>query len=137
MHDLNNGHRPVSAENEGTIELDIVALGVTMILPREFKGHGAFALPAGGLLIHGQWDGEIKVNGVVIISRTAVVRGRIHAQTVYVDGNVVRRADESRSEIRAVELVITDTGRCAADVVCKVWSCGKGSRFDGTVQSGS
>jgi len=135
MNDLRS--LPIHAEANGEMELDIVALGITMIMPQEMKGHGGFELPAGGVLIYGHWEGDIKVKtGVVIVARGAVVSGRILARTIYIDGEVARMPNGARSEVNATELIITDAGICHANMICKVFCCGKGATVDGAVQSG-
>lgn len=135
---VGNGARvdaPPGLDRSG-IEIDIVREGINTVLPATFVGSGLYEVRSGGVLLYGEFRGDLVVGGTLIIARGAVVSGSIRARKVYVDGTIARGADGNRSSVIAHELVITDEGQVGANLVCGTFACGKGSRVDGTIQSG-
>jgi cytoskeletal protein CcmA (bactofilin family) len=131
---------PARGAADGTdagVALDLVREGVTTVLPASFSGVGSLTLSSGGVLLFGEWTGDVTVAGTLIIGRGGHVRGNIDAGRLYVDGTVERGADGRRFQIIARDLIITDDGVVSGDIFCETFTCGKGGRVDGSLQSGA
>jgi cytoskeletal protein CcmA (bactofilin family) len=123
-----------ASRKDKLVELDIVELGITMVLPRDSAGKGQLNV-SGGILLLGSYAGKLSSDGVIVIGRGALLRGSARARTLYIDGSVDRPNGGGRSVITANEVVITDAAVVVADIRCHTFTCGKGSRVDGTIRS--
>lgn len=129
-----------SVRRSNHLDLDLAALGITTVLPQEFSGQGALSVSAGGVLIFGRWQGDIKVNGALIIASSAIVAGgHIQAQTIYLAGRLATSKDDKaaggKATVHAAQLILCDGSWLDADASCNVLSVGNVRKLDGHIQT--
>jgi cytoskeletal protein CcmA (bactofilin family) len=83
---------------------------------------------SGGLRIEGAFEGEIEVEGMVVIGET----GRVNTETLR--SNTVIVAGSVRGNIMAEKLDIRSTGRVWGDVIAVSFSTEEGAFLRGKVQ---
>jgi cytoskeletal protein CcmA (bactofilin family) len=87
-----------------------------------FEGKMSFE---GVFRLEGKFEGEIFESGTLIIGETAVVKGKIEAHTIIINGHV-------EGEIRAKDRVeIHPTGKFYGNLLTPVFTINEGGFFDG------
>ena len=87
-----------------------------------FEGKMSFE---GVFRLEGRFTGEIFESGTLIIGETAVVKGKIEAHTIIINGRV-------EGEIRAKERVeVHPTGKFYGNLLTPVFTINEGGIFDG------
>lgn len=99
---------------------------VTSVLGEKISWKGIIS-GEGGIRIEGAFDGDIEVNGLVIVAEAGRVScNRIRAATVIVAGSV-------KGDIQAQKVRITQTGRVWGSVVTASFSTEEGAFLKGQI----